>query len=159
MTIMKTIEKNIIKIVSEVCNVEENKIIRNKRATRHSNVVVARQVLVNILWRNFNYTNHMIRDVVGYKNHASVVYARSMHETDYKYSEGYRGIYNKSMDMLGLYVNDKDIDASLNLSMKNKIEEQEKQIGKYKDLWMNEKLERERYQDLLITFKKKYIPI
>jgi chromosomal replication initiation ATPase DnaA len=105
MKIMKIIEKNIVKIVAEVCNVKENKIIRNRRSTRHSNVVLARQILVNILFRNFNYTNHMVKDVLKYKNHASVVHARNMHDTDYKCSEGYRGLYNKSMDMLGLYVN------------------------------------------------------
>ena len=157
MKIMEIIEKNIVKIVSEVCNVDEDKIIRNKFATRHSNVVVARQVLVNLLWRNFNYTNYMIKDILGYKNHASVVHSRNMHDTDYQYDEIYRNLYNKAMDMLGLYVNDKDMDASINLSMKEKISEQEKQIGRYKDLWMNERAEKERIHGLLINFKKKYM--
>ncbi len=154
---MKKIEKNIIQIVSEVSNVPVNKIIRNKRATREANVAVSRQLLVNVLFRNFNYTNHMVKDVIKYKNHASVVHARNMHETDYQYNEQYRRMYDKSMDMLGLYINDKDDDALTNLTMKSKIEEQEKKIDRYKDLWMNEKAEKERIHGLLINFKKKYM--
>tara|TARA_X000001382_G_scaffold124395_1_gene108907 strand:+ start:168 stop:644 length:477 start_codon:yes stop_codon:yes gene_type:complete len=157
MIIMKKIEKNIIQIVSEVSNVPVNKIIRNKRATREANVAVSRQLLVNVLFRNFNYTNHMVKDVIKYKNHASVVHARNMHETDYQYNEQYRRMYDKSMDMLGLYINDKDDDALTNLTMKSKIEEQEKKIDRYKDLWMNEKAEKERIHGLLINFKKKYM--
>ena len=61
------------------------------------------------------------------------------------------------MDHLGLYVNSEDIEASRNMDMKKKIEEQEKTIGRYKDLWMNEKLEKERIHGLLINFKKKYM--
>ena len=99
----------------------------------------------------------MIKDILGYKNHASVVHSRNMHDTDYQYDEIYKNLYNKAMDMLGLYVNDKDMDASINLSMKDKINEQEKQIGRYKDLWMNEKAEKERIHGLLINFKKKYM--
>tara|TARA_R110002020_G_scaffold441895_1_gene652940 strand:+ start:276 stop:764 length:489 start_codon:yes stop_codon:yes gene_type:complete len=158
MEIMKILEKNILNIVSGVCNVPANKIIRNRKATRQANVVVSRQVLVNMLWRNFNYTNHMVKDILGYKNHASVVHSRSMHETDYKYDMIYRNMYNKCMEQLGLYVNDEDIEASRNRDMKKTIEEQDKQIGKYKDLWLNEKIEKEKYQQELITFRKKYIP-
>ena len=155
---MRIIEKNIIDIIAEVSNVPADKIIRNKRATRQSNVVISRQLLVNILFRNFNYTNHMIRDIIKYKNHASVVHARNMHETDYKYDSSYRNMYDKAMDLLGLYINDKDEQADLNLSMKDKIQEQNKELDKYKNLWLKEKSEKERYQDLLINFKKKYVP-
>jgi len=155
---MRIIEKNIVEIISEVSNVPVNKIIRNKRATRQANVVVSRQLLVNILFRNFNYTNHMVRDVIGYKNHASVVHARGMHDTDYQYDLSYRRMYDKAMDLLGLYINDKDEQADLNLSMKDKIQEQNKELDKYKNLWLKEKSEKERYQDLLISFKKKYVP-
>ncbi len=154
---MKIIEKNIVEIVSDVSNVPVDKIIRNKRATRHSNVVISRQLLVNILFRNFNYTNHMVRDVVGYKNHASIVHARNMHDTDYQYDASYRKMYDKAMDLLGLYVNDKDEQADLNLTMKDKIQEQNKEIDRYKNLWIKEKSERERFHDLLISFKKKYM--
>tara|TARA_R100000808_G_C2143793_1_gene151568 strand:+ start:1251 stop:1730 length:480 start_codon:yes stop_codon:yes gene_type:complete len=157
MKIMKIIEKNIVEIVSDVSNVPVDKIIRNKRATRHSNVVISRQLLVNILFRNFNYTNHMVRDVVGYKNHASIVHARNMHDTDYQYDASYRKMYDKAMDLLGLYVNDKDEQADLNLTMKDKIQEQNKEIDRYKNLWIKEKSERERFHDLLISFKKKYM--
>ena len=143
---MEILEKNIINIVSDVCNVPTEKIIRNRTATRHANVVVARQILVNLLYRNFNYTNHNLRDILGYKNHASIVHARGMHDIDYKSNMMYRNFYNKSMEQLGLYVNDED------------IEEQDKVIGKYKDLWINERSEKEKYQQLLINFKKKYIP-
>ena len=81
-----------------------------------------------------------------------------MHETDYKYDLSYRNMYDKAMDLLGLYINDKDEQADLNLSMKDKIQEQNKELDKYKNLWLKEKSEKERYQDLLINFKKKYIP-
>tara|TARA_Y100001963_G_scaffold147294_1_gene223451 strand:- start:420 stop:764 length:345 start_codon:yes stop_codon:yes gene_type:complete len=113
----------------------------------------------------------MVKDIIGYKNHASVVHARNMHETDYKYNDSYRKMYDRAMYMLGLYVSNKDEQASISLSMKDKIEEQEKQIDIYKDLWMNEKAEKERYMEvndyyekfikhegLLINFKKKYAP-
>ena len=155
---MEMLEKNIINIVAEICNVPEDKIIRNRTATRHANVVLARQVLVNLLYRNFNYTNHNLRDILGYKNHASIVHARGMHDIDYKSNIMYRNFYNKSMEQLGLYVNSEDIEASRNLDMKRRIEEQDKAIGKYKDLWINERSEKEKYQQLLINFKKKYIP-
>ena len=155
---MRIIEKNIIDIIAEVSNVPADKIIRNKRATRQSNVVISRQLLVNILFRNFNYTYHMIRDIIKYKNHASVVHARNMHETDYKYDLSYRNMYDKAMDLLGLYINDKDEQADLNLSMIDKIQGQNKELDKYKNLWLKEKSEKERYQDLLISFKKKYVP-
>ena len=154
---MEKIEKNIVKIVSGITNVPEDMIIRNKRATRHANVVVARQILSNILWRNFNYTNHMIRDVIGYKNHASVVHLRNTHEFDYKYNKAYKRFYDQSMDELGLYINDKDSDAKKNLDMKNKLEEKTKDIERYRNLWMHEKSERERIQGMLTTFKKKYM--
>jgi hypothetical protein len=100
----------------------------------------------------------MVRDVIGYKNHASVVHARGMHDTDYQYDLSYRRMYDKAMDLLGLYINDKDEQADLNLSMKDKIQEQNKELDKYKNLWLKEKSEKERYQDLLISFKKKYVP-
>tara|TARA_R110002012_G_scaffold259907_2_gene441548 strand:+ start:108 stop:587 length:480 start_codon:yes stop_codon:yes gene_type:complete len=157
MRIMEILEKNIINIVSEVCNVPEDKIIRNRTATRHANVVIARQVLVNLLYRNFNYTNHNLRDILGYKNHASIVHARGMHDIDYKTNIMYRNFYNKSMDHLGLYVNSEDIEASRNIDMKKKIEEQDRAIGRYKDLWINERAEKERIHGLLINFKKKYM--
>ena len=155
---MEILEKNIINIVSDVCNVPYNKIIRDRKATRHSSVVLARQILINLLWRNFNYTNHNLRDILGYKNHASIVHARNTHETDYQYSSNYRNLYNKSMEQLGLYISDEDVDALRNLEMKSKIENQQQEIGKYKDLWLTEKLHREKYQQELITFKKRYIP-
>jgi hypothetical protein len=155
---MRIIEKNIIKIIAEVSNVPVEKIIRNKRATRQANVVISRQLLVNLLFRNFNYTNHMVKDVIGYKNHASVVHARNMHDTDYQYDSSYRRMYDKAMDMLGLYINDKDEQTDLNLTMRDKIQEQNKELDRYKNLWMKEKSEKERAQEMLITFKKKYIP-
>jgi len=158
MKIMRIIEKNIIKIIAEVSNVPVEKIIRNKRATRQANVVISRQLLVNLLFRNFNYTNHMVKDVIGYKNHASVVHARNMHDTDYQYDSSYRRMYDKAMDMLGLYINDKDEQTDLNLTMRDKIQEQNKELDRYKNLWMKEKSEKERAQEMLITFKKKYIP-
>ena len=155
---MRIIEKNIIKIIAEVSNVPVEKIIRNKRATRQANVVISRQLLVNLLFRNFNYTNHMVKDVIGYKNHASVVHARNMHDTDYQYDSSYRRMYDKAMDMLGLYINDKDEQTDLNYTMRDKIQEQNKELDRYKNLWMKEKSEKERAQEMLITFKKKYIP-
>lgn len=155
---MKILEKNIINIVSDVCNIPKNRIIRNRKATREANVVIARQILVNILWRNFNYTNHNLKDILGYKNHASIVHARHTHDSDYQYNFIYKNFYDKSMEQLGLYISNEDIDASRNLSMKNKIEEQEKEIDKYKDWWLTEKFNREKYQQELITFKKRYIP-
>ena len=154
---MKILEKNIINIVSKVCNIAENKIIRNRKATREANVVVARQILVNILWRNFNYTNHNLRDILGYKNHASIVHARHTHESDYKYNFIYKKLYDKSMKQLDAYV-DLDTNVSRNLDLISKMEKQEEEIEKYKDWWLTEKFNREKYQQELITFKKKYIP-
>ena len=87
---MKILEKNIINIVSDVCNIPKNRIIRNRKATREANVVIARQILVNILWRNFNYTNHNLKDILGYKNHASIVHARHTHDADYQYNFIYK---------------------------------------------------------------------
>ncbi len=155
---MKILEKNIINIVSNVCNIAEDKIIRNRKATREANVVIARQILVNILWRNFNYTNHNLRDILGYKNHASIVHARHTHDADYQYNFIYKNFYDKSMEQLGIYISKEDIDVSRNLNIQSKMEKQQEEIEKYKDWWLTEKFNREKYQQELITFKKRYIP-
>ena len=158
MKTMKLLEKKILKIVSDVCNVEEKHIIRRKGAKRRANLVLARQVLVNVLWRNFNYTNFMVRDILKYKNHASVVHCRKMHDIDYDYNKEYRRYYNNVSEQLGLYVNDEDLSAMKNIDLSKRLEDQEKEIDKYKNLWIYEKVQREKYQQELITFKKKYIP-
>ena len=155
---MKILEKNILKIVSEVCNVSERQIIRRKGSKRSSNLVLARQILVNILWRNFNYTNFMVRDILRYKNHASVVHCRKMHETDYEYNPEYRKYYNRVSEKLGLYISDEDLEVMKNLDLSRRIEKQEEEIVRYKNMWIVEKTQREKYQQELITFKKKYIP-
>ena len=158
MKTMKVLEKKIIGIVSEVCNVSERSIIRRKGARRSANLVLARQILVNILWRNFNYTNFMVRDILKYKNHASVVHCRKMHDIDYEYNNEYKRYYNQVSEKLGIYVNSEDQEAIKNASLNRQLELQEKEITKYKDLWIMERTQRERYQQELITFKKKYIP-
>tara|TARA_R110000824_G_scaffold388367_1_gene583926 strand:- start:308 stop:796 length:489 start_codon:yes stop_codon:yes gene_type:complete len=158
MKTMKVLEKKIIGIVSDVCNVSEGRIIRRKGARRSANLVVARQVLVNMLWRNFNYTNFMVRDILKYKNHASIVHCRKMHDQDHEFNPEYRRYYNKVAEKLGVYVNDEDQEAMKNTNLSRKLETQEKDIVKYKDLWLLEKSQREKYQQELITFKKKYIP-
>jgi len=159
METMKILEKNILKIISNVCVVPKENIIRNRKSKKHSNLVLARQILVNVLWNNFNYTNYMIRDVVKYKNHASVVHHRRNHETDYEYRNIYRERYDEVMDQIGLYISDEDIEKARNRDLNETILDHEKMIGKYKELWLSEKLEKEKYQQELITFKKKYIPM
>ena len=53
---MKTNEQIVMRAVSIVCGVPPDKIVRKGRSSRRQDVVIARQMLCNLLFENYNYT-------------------------------------------------------------------------------------------------------
>tara|TARA_R100000231_G_C5263390_1_gene146370 strand:- start:74 stop:532 length:459 start_codon:yes stop_codon:yes gene_type:complete len=141
------------KIVNSVCNncsVTSNLLFRDKHARKLEHIVRARQMLVAILWNEKGLTNYAIRDILGYKNHASVIHARKQHEQDNKNNFKYRKTYGKTLLDLGIQ-NDYSIDIG------KQLKEQKKINNVLKRLYENEKKDCERIKKELASLRKKYL--
>jgi hypothetical protein len=153
---MKANEQIVMRAVSIVCGVPPDKIVRKGRSSRRQDVVIARQMLCNLLFENYNYTYYQIRDVIGYKNHASSIHARNMHKQDISFNNSYRKSYSKILSKLNIAISsEKEIrDAYEDLKLEH--EKANKLIEMLKDRLEAEEKSKDRYQQKLITLSKKY---
>ena len=153
---MKANEQIIMRAVSIVCGVPPDKIVRKGRSSRRQDVVIARQMLCNLLFENYNYTYYQIRDVIGYKNHASSIHARNMHKQDVLFNNSYRKSYTKIMSKLNIAISsEKEIkDAYEDLKLEH--EKANKLIEMLRERLKLEENAKDRYQQKLITLSKKY---
>tara|TARA_R100000152_G_C6617497_1_gene69320 strand:- start:36 stop:494 length:459 start_codon:yes stop_codon:yes gene_type:complete len=142
--------RKIVNSVCSNCDVTPNLLFRDKHARKQDHIVRARQILVSILWNEKGLTNYKIRDILGYKNHASVIHARKQHELDNKNNFKYRKLYGKTLMDLGIK-GDYAIDIDKQLKEQKKIN---KILNK---LYENEKLECERIRNELTDLRKKYL--
>ena len=124
-------------------------LFRGKGARKHASLVMARQILVSILWNEIGYTNYKIRDLIGYKNHSSVIHARVTHEKDNKNNVRYRRLYGRILLELGKK-------SEYSMDIEDKLRETQKILSMYKKLYNTERQECERVKAQLTDFKKKY---
>ena len=132
------------------CDVMHKDLFRGKKAKKHANLVRARQILVSILWNEYGYTNYKIRDLIGYKNHSSVIHARITHEKDNQNNITYRRLYGRILLELG-----KKSDYSTDIE--DKLKETKKLLSTYKKLYNTERQECEKIKEQLTDLKKKYL--
>ena len=113
-------------------------------------------MLCNLLFENYNYTYYQIRDVIGYKNHASSIHARNMHKQDISFNNSYRKSYSKIMSKLNIAISsEKEIkDAYEDLKLEH--EKANKLIEMLKNRLEAEEKSKDKYQQKLITLSKKY---
>ena len=142
--------RKIVNSVCSNCNVTSNLLFRDKHARKQDYIVRARQVLVSILWNEKGLTNYEIRDILGYKNHASVIHARKQHEQDNKNNFTYRKIYGKTLIDLGL-------ESDYTIDVEKKLKEQKKINEILTKLYENEKKDCERFKKELTELRKKYL--
>jgi len=153
---MKANEQIIMRAVSIVCGVSPDKIVRKGRSSRRQDIVIARQMLCNLLFESYNYTYYQIRDVIGYKNHASSIHARNMHKQDVLFNNSYRKSYSKIMSKLNIAISsEKEIkDAYEDLKLEH--EKANKLIEMLRERLKLEEKAKDKYQQKLITLSKKY---
>tara|TARA_Y100001938_G_C7946918_1_gene357242 strand:- start:297 stop:770 length:474 start_codon:yes stop_codon:yes gene_type:complete len=153
----ETKERAIIKAIGHICNLNENDIKRNEKARRTSQLVQARQMFSYLLWDEFDYTFFEIRDAIGYRNHASAIHSKKMHEIDYFHDKRYREMYDGIIKKLNIKTKESDTNTEKE-NLVNEIKLLKKRIDFYKKELSIERNKREKYQQELITFRKKYIP-
>ena len=142
--------RKIVNSVCSNCDVTPNLLFRDKHARKQDHIVRARQILVSILWNEKGLTNYKIRDILGYKNHASVIHARKQHELDNKNNFKYRKLYGKTLMDLG-------IEGDYAIDIDKQLKEQKKINKILNILYENEKLECERIRNELTDLRKKYL--
>jgi hypothetical protein len=142
--------RKIVNSVCSNCDVTPNLLFRDKHARKQDHIVRARQILVSILWNEKGLTNYKIRDILGYKNHASVIHARKQHELDNKNNFKYRKLYGKTLMDLG-------IEGDYAIDIDKQLKEQKKINKILNKLYENEKLECERIRNELTDLRKKYL--
>ena len=141
------------KVVNSICNncdIMVKDLFRGKKAKKHANLVRARQILVSILWNELGYTNYKIRDLIGYKNHSSVIHARTTHEKDNKNNINYRRLYGRILLELGRK-------SEYSMDIEDKLKETQKILSMYKKLYNTERQVCERIKEQLTDLKKKYL--
>ena len=153
----KSRENKIIKAISYVCNVDRKDIVRNEDARRTSQIVEARQIMSYLLWDEFDYTFFQIRDAIGYKNHASAIHSKKMHEIDYFQDKRYRKMYDEIVKKLNIKQKDDNILLTEKLELEDENKELRTLIKMYKEKLKNETRRKERYEQELISFKKKFL--
>ena len=142
--------RKIVNSVCSNCDVTPNLLFRDKHARKQDHIVRARQILVSILWNEYWYTNYRIRDLIGYKNHSSVIHARITHEKDNQNNITYRRLYGRILLELG-----KKSDYSTDIE--DKLKETKKLLSTYKKLYNTERQECEKIKEQLTDLKKKYL--
>ena len=142
--------RKIVNSVCTNCSVTSNLLFRDKHARKLEHIVRARQMLVAILWNEKGLTNYAIRDILGYKNHASVIHARKQHELDNKNNFKYRKLYGKTLMDLG-------IEGDYAIDIDKQLKEQKKINKILNKLYENERQECERIRNELTDLRKKYL--
>jgi len=142
--------RKIVNSVCSNCDVTPNILFRDKNARKQDHIVRARQILVSILWNEKGLTNNKIKDIIGYKNHASVVHARKQHEIDNKNNFKYRKLYGRTLVDLG-------IESDYTIDIDKQLKEQKKINKILNKLYENERQECERIKMELTELRKKYL--
>lgn len=150
-------ERLIISSIARVCNLPEKEIRRRGKAKRTAPLTRARQMFTNILYDKCRYTYMQVRDAIGYKNHASAIHSKNMHEIDYLHDKHYRKTYDHIIKSLNIVIKDEEELKGENLDLISLVKQQKKEIKAYKKMMKHERRRAERYQQLLISFKKKYL--
>lgn len=153
----KNKENKIVNAISCVCNIDREDIVRNENAKRTAQLVQARQIMSYLLWEEFDYTFFQVRDAIGYKNHASAIHSKKMHEIDYFQDKRYRKMYDSIVKKLNIEQKGDNTLLSEKLELEDENKELRNLIKMYKERLNNETRRKERYEQELISFKKKFL--
>ena len=80
-----------------------------------------------------------------------------MHEIDYLHDKHYRETYDSITKSLNIVIKDEETIKGENLDLNNLVKQQQKEIKAFKKMMKHERRRADRYQQMLISFKKKYL--